>query len=127
MIQVVRGERRTTPAPPPAEMMPRASPRLLVNHFVAVAESGVRKAPAAKPTPRPNVRCRCQSAVAWLDSTRLRPSKRPPAIVTERLPRRSDIPPPKNDPTPPATQFKRAGPHTPPRPHSLEAPGALRN
>ena len=29
------------PAPPPAEMMPSASPRLLVNHFVAVAESGV--------------------------------------------------------------------------------------
>src|SRR3989442_1282308 len=82
VIQRVSGESRNMPAPPPAEMMPSARPRLLVNHFVAVAESGVRKAPAAKPTPKPNVTCRCQSAVAWLESTRLRPSKRPPAIVT---------------------------------------------
>src|SRR6266852_6301302 len=35
------------PAPPPADTMPTARPRSAVNHFVAVAESGVRNAPAA--------------------------------------------------------------------------------
>src|SRR5262245_20178511 len=58
------GEIRSMPAPPPAETMPTASPRLAVNHLVAVAERGVRNAPAAKPTIAPNVTWRCQSAVA---------------------------------------------------------------
>ena len=88
--------------------MPTASPRLVVNHFVAVAESGVRNAPAANPTARPNVTWSCQSAVAWLDTTRPRPSSAPPAIVTARLPSRSDTAPQKNEPAPIAIQLMRA-------------------
>ena len=108
-------------------MTPSASPRLLVNHFVAVAESGVRKAPAAKPTPKPNVTCRCQSAVAWLESTRLRPSKRPPAIVTKRLPSRSEIAPQKNEPTPIAIQLTSAVNETALRLQCIESSSGLRN
>jgi hypothetical protein len=93
------------PAPPPAETMPTASPRLVVNHLVAVAESGVRNAPAAKPTIAPNVRWRCQRAVAWLERTIPRPRRNPPAMVTRRLPRRSDTTPQQNEPAPMAIQL----------------------
>src|SRR5258705_2591184 len=107
--------------------MPTASPRLLVNHFVAVAESGVRKAPAAKPTQKPNVTCRCQSVVAWLDSTKPRPSSSPPAIVTKRLPRRSDTAPQKNEPTPIAIQWMSAVTDTELRLQCIESSSGLRN
>src|SRR5256885_15927368 len=108
VIQRMSGEIIKMPAPPPAETIPTASPRLVVNHLVAVAESGVRNAPAANPTATPNVTWRCQSAVAWLDTTRPRPSSAPPAIVTARLPSRSDTAPQKNEPAPIAIQLVRA-------------------
>src|SRR5262249_33038167 len=99
------GEISNMPAPPPAETMPTASPRLVVNHLVAVVESGVRNAPAAKPTIAPNVTWRCQRAVAWLERTIPRPSRNPPARVTRRLPRRSDTAPQQNEPAPMAIQL----------------------
>src|SRR5262249_41875339 len=99
------GEISNIPAPPPAETMPIASPRLVLNHLLAVEESGVTKAPAAKPTIAPNVTWKCQSAVAWLERTIPRPSRNPPARVTRRLPRRSDTAPQQNEPAPIATQL----------------------
>src|SRR5438477_577820 len=104
----VRGERRSIPAPPPAETTPTARPRLAVNHFVAVAESGAKNAPAANPTATPNVTLSCQSAVAWLDRTRPVPRSTPPATVTPRLPSRSESAPQKKEPSPIAIQFVSA-------------------
>ncbi len=98
-----------------------------MNHFVAVADSGVRKAPAAKPTPKPNVTCRCQSAVAWLDSTRLSPSSRPPAIVTKRLPSRSEIAPQQNEPMPIAIQLISAVTETALRLQRIESSSGFKN
>ena len=63
-VEVYRSPTVIYESPPPADTIATARPRLVVNHFVAVAERGVRNAPAANPTPRPNVTWSCQSAVA---------------------------------------------------------------
>ena len=121
------GESRRIPAPLPADTMPTASPRLVVNHFVAVTESGVRKAPAANPTPRPNVTWSCQSLVAWLDSTSASPSRKPPASVTGRLPKRSETAPQQNEPRPIAIQLMSAVVEMALRLQRIESSSGLRN
>src|SRR3989338_4461514 len=50
----------------------------------------------------------CQSAVAWLASTRPRPSRSPPAPTTTRGPDRSDSTPHRNEPIPSVTQLSSA-------------------
>src|SRR5262249_59050766 len=79
-----------------------------------------------RPTPKPNVTCRCHSAVAWLESTRASPNRSPPEIVTKRLPSRSDRAPQKNEPTPMAIQLMSAVTDTALRLQCIDSSSGLR-
>jgi hypothetical protein len=75
----------------------------------------------------PKVMESCQSVCTWLESTRPRPSSRPPATATARVPMRSESAPHTKEPSPIATQLSRATDEMAPRLQPMASATGLRN
>ena len=98
-----------------------------MNQREAIAVSGAKKAPAARPPSTPQRSWNCQTWVVWLADISPIPSSTPPHNSTARVPYRSDIAPQKNDPNPIARKVSTAAVDTSVRDQPIAAVIGSRN
>jgi hypothetical protein len=74
------------PRPAPANEMPLARDRFVVNHWGTTEAVGMNRRPSPMPNRRPCVRKRCQICVAKLAAMRLAVSNKTPIVIVGRMP-----------------------------------------